>query len=361
MLGVEATVDINKLGESIAAGIQKASGSFTFVLENATESEITLSCCPKKNSVQMRHPKLGAKKFEFQGKSVKQSDNIQHIKAKERGYIVFNTTGVVLAEVCQLILVSGEVALSKSGLEDFKEGFLESGASEEDLYWYAPRYDEGIVPCCFLVHLYNETRRDKRTASVIEDVVTIEQFEEGTFTVEPEVVHQVHQPTRTKLPVLFYKVSTQFKDSDNAVLYMKVIKEPDPGMINLAVKNLFNEIDSDSSGEITRDEFVDYCKGKNPKADETKIKAMFTRLDKDKSGSVTFDEFAAKQDELMKFISMIELKFEKKHNKLSETKKKTGETFAELGTGVQKGGSQVLGTVAAVANLGSKILSNEEK
>jgi hypothetical protein len=260
-------------------------------------------------------------KMEIHGKALKISDNIHHIEPGEQAFMAFATTGMLLAEVAQLLNCNAEVHLGK---EEWDEMDAEEKKSWMDTY---PRAKQGFILVGFMLYIYNETRRDKRVALLLDDQHLTLEVEEGEFDVYPRNSFKVDQPMRANIPVYPFLINTTFKDSDKAVLYVHV-KNNDQVKMSTAIMNFFAEIDKDKSGEITMQEFVNYCKAKNPKAEEPMIKAMFTRLDNDKSGSVTQIEFIEKHEELVKFIQDINLQFEKKMSKFSTLKKKTTDIFS---------------------------------
>jgi Ca2+-binding EF-hand superfamily protein len=294
------------------------SGSFTIVFQNQSSINLSLTCAPKKNVM-----KIKDKPVLVEGRAVKMTDNLECVKPGEEAHMAFATTGVVKAEVSQLISCYGSLHMTPDEMkaQDFEAAYIKEIMKDH----------KGEAPVGFLVQVYNETRMNKRNVFLICDVASVHDFEEGDHEIDADAdVFLANHPKRNGLQMWPFKVSTTFKNSDNAVLSIRVANMEGVVKINPQVKTLFRDIDRDGSGEITVQEFVDYCKGKNPKADEKQLREMFTRIDSDGGGKVSLAEFCDKHQEIDKFLQMIELKFEAKSNKLMLTRKKTEEVFEKF-------------------------------
>jgi len=113
-----------------------------------------------------------------------------------------------------------------------------------------------------------------------------------------------------------FKISTFFKNDDHAILFFN-ISNNNNSRLTAAVLSFLNEMDKDRSGEISKTEFINYCRGKNPKVEIASVEEMFARLDEDNSGIVSLCEFMEKFEEVQKFINRLELKFENKSSKFN--------------------------------------------
>jgi len=319
---VSAQIDVNAAVKDIWKEIGKDSGSFTVLFQNNSMMPLRFSILPKKNQFNYK-----GGKFEVEGKVERISDNISDLRTGQVGYYAFTTTGVIKAEVRQLIVCNYEAVLTKDYIEEVNSWPAEE---QEWIRSLSPKFDQGIGNAAFGIEIYNETRRDKRFAMLHDYYFHLEQVENGEgefFPTEQNRVFMLSKPQNSNLPVDELKINTFFKNNDKAVLYVN-FRNNESVQINTAVFNLFNEIDKDRSGEISKKEFVDYCRSKSPKANVAKIEEMYKRLDDDKSDKVTLCEFVDKFDEVQKFINQIDLKFDNKVNKLSSFKKSASNVFS---------------------------------
>jgi hypothetical protein len=318
---VSAEIDVNAAVKDIVKAMGKVSGSFTVYFQNNSSMTLRFTLLPKKNQFNFK----GAK-FEVIGNVEKISDNVHELKPGQQGFYAFSTVGLIKAEVHQFIVCNYEAALSDENNEYYK-------AAPEDEKEYmksrSPNIDKGLGMAAFGIEIYNETRRDKRTASLIDAYFDIEETENGQGEYIPcdeYMVYSLSKPQNTNLPVDEFKLNTFFKNADHCLLNI-TFRNNDSSKVNAAVLGFFNDIDRDHSGEITKAEFVNFCKAKSPKADPLKLEEMYKRLDDDESGFITLPEFVDKFEEVNKFISQLELKYEHKTNKLGQFKKGASNLF----------------------------------
>jgi hypothetical protein len=272
-------------------------------------------------------------KFEVKGNLEKMSDNIADVLPGQTSFYAFSTSsGILKAEVRQIIGLEYDAHVPPEEVEFLRSYFFSLGTSDQEAEAHCkltyPDLHKGFVKGNAIVEIYNETRRDKRQASLYPHGVPLDMIEEGTGFLDAEnSPYLLNKPQCSNLPIYCLKANSFFKDADNSVL---ILNFRDGGEIknDAAVVSLFNAIDKDHSGEVSKNEFVDYCRSKSPKTDPASLDEMFKRLDEDGSGVVTLSEFTEKHQEVQKFINELDLKFESKTNRLGQHKKGGSNLFA---------------------------------
>jgi hypothetical protein len=326
---VEAKVDVNSAVKDIWKEAGKVSGSFTVFFQNNCSSPLRFSVLPKKNEFEYK-----GGKFEVKGNLEKMSENVADVQPGQTSFYAFSTSsGILKAEVRQIIGIEFDVYIPPEEREEVKTGFFDGyGASDEAALQVFkenfPNLDKGFILSSALLEIYNETRRDKRQASLYEYGASLKTLEDGVGGLAAEdSPYLLNKPQCSNLPLFGLKANSFFKDADNTVLVLN-FSDGVELKHSAAVMSLFNAIDKDHSGEVSKNEFVDYCRSKSPKTDPAYLDEMFKRLDEDGSGIVTLGEFTEKFQEVQKFINELGLKFENKTNRLGQHRKGGSNLFA---------------------------------
>jgi hypothetical protein len=290
------------------------------VIQNSTTAPLQFSLLPKENEFcYMGH------EYEVAGNVADLSFNLSDLQPGQHGFYAFNikeddedlppAEGEAAAaaepkpkkEIRQLMVANYEAALKPETIEELKQ------LPEDIRERHFPKLEQGIGAAAFMVEIYNDpVAEHKRIAMLADYYFKVEDIEAGygDYLPEQEPVYSILKPKYDNLPVDDFSIDTSFKNDDHAVLFINL--RNNANRINAAVLNFFAAIDKDHSGQISKNEFVDYCRAKNPSAKVEEIGAFFDVIDQDKSSLVTLAEFVAKLDEIVKFINDLQLKFETK-------------------------------------------------